>query len=74
MDPRINTGIILVFLGIFIILVGLGFIFIDKIPLVGKLPGDLNIQGKNWSFHFPLVTCIILSIVLTIILNIIFRR
>jgi hypothetical protein len=43
------------------------------LPL-GRLPGDIRLSGKNWSIYFPIITCIILSILLTIILNIFFRR
>lgn len=74
MEPRSHIGIMLIVLGALIILGGLAVVFLDKIPYVGRLPGDINIQGKGWSFHFPLMTGIILSIVLTIILNLIFRR
>jgi hypothetical protein len=42
------------------------------IPL-GRLPGDIHAQGKGWSFSFPIVTCIVLSLLLTILLNV-FRR
>lgn len=41
---------------------------------VGRLPGDINVHGRNWTISFPIVTCIILSILLTIILNLFFRR
>jgi len=42
------------------------------VPL-GRLPGDIHVQGERSSFHFPIVTCIVVSIVLTIILNIVAR-
>ncbi|RMG01040.1 MAG: DUF2905 domain-containing protein [Planctomycetota bacterium] len=42
------------------------------IPL-GRLPGDLHLGGERWSVHFPVVTCIVLSIVLTVILNLVAR-
>jgi hypothetical protein len=42
------------------------------IPL-GRLPGDIRIEGKNGSFYFPVVTSIVLSILLTIILNVVVR-
>ncbi|MCE5230451.1 DUF2905 domain-containing protein [bacterium] len=44
-----------------------------NLPL-GRLPGDINLHGKGWSVSIPLMTCIILSILLTIILNLFFRR
>lgn len=40
---------------------------------IGRLPGDIRIEGPNGSFYFPLVTCIILSIILTIVLNLVGR-
>ncbi len=44
----------------------------QHLPL-GRLPGDIHIQSGNFSFFFPVVTCILLSIVLTIFLNLIIR-
>jgi Protein of unknown function (DUF2905) len=40
---------------------------------LGRLPGDIHIERGSWGFYFPIVTCILISIVLTILLNI-FRR
>jgi hypothetical protein len=40
---------------------------------LGRLPGDINVERPSWGFHFPIVTCILISIVLSILLNI-FRR
>jgi Protein of unknown function (DUF2905) len=69
-----NIARFLVIGGIILILLGGGVYLAAKfgIPL-GRLPGDINIEGKNGSFHFPIVTSIILSFVLTILLNIIIR-
>ena len=60
--------------GIILILIGGGVYLAAKfgIPL-GRLPGDIHIEGKNGSFYFPVVTSIVLSIILTVILNIIIR-
>ena len=41
------------------------------VPL-GRLPGDIRMRGHGWSFSFPIVTCIIISIVLTVLLNVFF--
>jgi len=73
-DGRFNMGFGLIIIGIVIAIFGVILLVIDKIPLLGKLPGDINISGKGWSFHFPIVTCIIISLLLTVILNLIFRR
>jgi len=45
-----------------------------ELPLVGKLPGDIIVRGKSFAFYFPVATMIILSVVLTIILNLLFRK
>ncbi len=51
-----------------IILVGLGLVltFCNKIPFLGKLPGDIYIQKKNFTFYFPLATSLLVSIVLSL--------
>jgi len=69
-----NLARFLVIGGIVLILIGGGVYFAAKfgIPL-GRLPGDIRIEGKNGSFYFPIVTSIILSLVLTVVLNIIIR-
>jgi len=60
-------GKFLILLGIFIILVGLFLLLGEKIPWVGRLPGDIIIRKKNFTFYFPIVTSIIISIVLTLL-------
>lgn len=63
-----NIGKTLIVFGIILILVGLFFILVNKIPFLGRLPGDIHIQKKNFTFYFPLTTSIILSIILSLIL------
>lgn len=63
----------LIFFGIILIILGLLFIFFEKIPFLGKLPGDIRIERKNFVFYFPITTSILLSLILTIILNVILR-
>ena len=60
--------------GIILILIGGGVYLAAKfgIPL-GRLPGDIRIEGKGGSFYFPLATSILVSVVLTIVLNLIIR-
>jgi hypothetical protein len=52
-----------------VILIGLGalFMFVNKIPFIGRLPGDIYIEKKNFTFYFPLTTSILISIVLSLI-------
>jgi hypothetical protein len=66
-------GKMLIILGIVLILVGIGFLFGDKIPFIGKLPGDILIKKERFSFYFPITTSIIISIILTILFSL-FRK
>ncbi|MFB0527919.1 MAG: DUF2905 domain-containing protein [bacterium] len=61
-------GRILIIFGIALILVGLILTSGIKIPYLGKLPGDICIKRPNFTFYFPITTCILLSIVLSLIL------
>jgi uncharacterized membrane protein YecN with MAPEG domain len=63
----------LLILGGVIFVVGLILTFADKIPYVGRLPGDIAIRREGFSCYFPIVTSIVLSILLTIVLNVIVR-
>ena len=65
---------ILIIFGIIFILIGGLLLLVGKIPHIGRLPGDIYIKKDNFVFYFPLATCIILSILLTIVLNLIFRK
>jgi len=68
-----GVGKILILGGAFLAFLGLLLVFWQRIPLLGKLPGDIFVQKGNLQFFFPIVTCIIISIVLTIILNLVIR-
>jgi len=60
-------GKMLILLGVFIILIGLLLLLGEKIPWVGRLPGDIIIRKKNFTFYFPIVTSILISIILTLL-------
>lgn len=60
-------GKMLILLGVFIILIGFLLLVGEKIPWVGRLPGDIIIRKKNFTFYFPIVTSIIISIILTLL-------
>jgi hypothetical protein len=66
-------GKMLIVVGIICIVMGLVFLFGDKIPFLGKLPGDISIQKERFSFYFPITTSIIISIILSILFAI-FRK
>jgi hypothetical protein len=69
--PMEGLGKILLIVGAVIIVIALLMIFGQYIPFFGKLPGDIFIKKDNWSFYFPIVTFLIVSIILTIIINVI---
>ena len=61
-------GKILVVLGCIIVGVGILFMYSDKIPFVGRLPGDISIKKENFQVYVPITTSIIISIVLSLII------
>ena len=69
-----ELGRALIVLGVVIAVVGLFLVFFDRVPWLGRLPGDIHVQRGNWTFYFPLGTSILLSIVLTLVLWLIGRR
>jgi hypothetical protein len=70
-----TMGKMLILMGLFVLLLGLILTFAPKlrIPFLGRLPGDVRIEREGFSFYFPIVTCILLSILLTLLLNVIAR-
>ena len=68
-----GIGRILIIVGIVIAVLGLIIFFGGRIPVLGKLPGDIIIKKEGFSFYFPIVTFLLLSVVLTVIVNIILR-
>lgn len=68
-----SFGKVLMAMGVFLIIVGACVHFGSSLLPLGRLPGDFNWQKGNVSFHFPLVSSIIISIVLTLVINF-FRR
>jgi hypothetical protein len=66
-----GLGKILLIIGGIIIVLGLILVFSSHIPFLGKLPGDIFVKKDGFSFYFPIVTLLILSILITIIVNVI---
>ncbi|MEW6555872.1 MAG: DUF2905 domain-containing protein [Elusimicrobiota bacterium] len=67
-------GKLLIVFGLIVIGIGLILVFGVKIPYLGKLPGDIYIKKENFTFYFPMATCIILSIVISFVLWLISKR
>ena len=68
-----DAGKLLITIGVVIALIGLMFWAGVAPKWLGRLPGDIRIERGNSAFYFPIVTCIVISILLTLILSI-FRR
>ncbi len=68
-----DIGRLLVLFGVLLAIVGGAVILLGRIPGIGRLPGDIVIQRDGFSCFFPIATSIILSIVLTILLNLALR-
>ena len=64
-------GLVMVLLGVVLLVAGH---FSGKVPWLGRLPGDLYIQRGSWTFYFPLATCLIVSVVLTLLFSLFSRR
>jgi Protein of unknown function (DUF2905) len=66
-------GKTLIYFGIAVVVLGLIFSVVGKIPWLGNLPGDITIQRERFTFYFPLTTCILISVIITLVLYF-FRR
>jgi len=56
-----------------IAIVGVGVLVVSRIPFLGRLPGDISFQRDGFSILFPIVTCIVLSIIITVAVNVLIR-
>lgn len=68
-----NMGKLIIITGLIIVVVGLVVYFSDRIPLLGRLPGDIRIKRENFTFYFPLATSILLSVLISLVLYLIRR-
>ncbi|MEK7368010.1 MAG: DUF2905 domain-containing protein [candidate division NC10 bacterium] len=69
-----SLGRMLLLIGVTLVLLGGLLLLVGKVPFLGRLPGDIVIERKNFTFYFPLATSILLSIVLTFLLSLFGRR
>jgi hypothetical protein len=77
MDPLRELGKSLLVIGVVLAVVGLLLVMGSRLPFrLGRWPGDIAYQGRHGSFYFPVVTCILISLALTLLLWVInlFRR
>ena len=66
-------GKALIYIGILLLVIGVVFSLAGKIPWLGRLPGDITIERDGFTFYFPLATCILISVIISLVLYF-FRR
>ena len=70
-----SLGRMLIVLGLMVAAVGVIISLGERLPIrLGRLPGDIIVRGKNSVFYFPLVTCLLISLVLSVVLWVVNRR
>jgi hypothetical protein len=69
-----GLGRALVVVGLVTVAVGLVLLLAPRVPWFGRLPGDILVERGRFTFYFPVVTSIVVSVVLTLLLNLFFRR
>jgi hypothetical protein len=68
-----SLGKMLILLGVFILAIGVFLLVGERIPWIGRLPGDILIKKEKFTFYFPITTSILISIILTLLFTL-FRK
>ena len=69
-----NWGRLIIYAGMVIVLIGvIIYFFHDKLHWLGRLPGDIRIERDNFRFYFPITTMVLISLLLTLIINVVRR-
>ncbi len=70
-----SVGRSLILIGVILVVVGALITLGERLPIkLGRLPGDIVIRGKNGAFYFPIVTCLLVSVVLSLVMWLVGRR
>ena len=69
-----ELGRTLILIGAVMVVVGTVLVFAHRVPFLGRLPGDVVVQKKNFTLYFPIATGLLLSLLLTVVLNLWSRR
>jgi len=70
----VGLGRLLILFGVVSIVAGLVLLIAPRVPWLGRLPGDVIVERERFTLYVPIVTSLVVSIVLTILLNLFFRR
>ena len=63
-----QPAVILILIGLLLAVVGLAWLLLPNIPWLGRMPGDIRWEGEHTTFYFPIVTCLLLSLLVSFIL------
>jgi hypothetical protein len=66
-----QLGRVLVLVGAAILAFGVLLVVADRVPFIGRLPGDITVRGDGWTLYAPLATSIVLSVLLTVVLGLV---
>ena len=66
-----QLGRVLVLIGAVILGLGILLVVADRVPFIGRLPGDIRVGGDGWTLYAPLATSIVLSVLLTAALSLV---
>jgi uncharacterized protein HemY len=72
--PGNGLGKLLIVCGGILIIVGAAIVLLGKIPWLGRLPGDIYIERRNFTFFFPLTTSVLISVILSLVVYLLSRR
>jgi hypothetical protein len=69
-----EIGRLFLILGVILAVIGATLLMADKIPYIGRLPGDIIVRKKNFTFYFPLATGLLISLIASLVLMLLKRR
>jgi hypothetical protein len=69
-----DLGRTLLVLGLVAAAIGAVLLLVPRVPWLGRLPGDIHVERENFTFYFPVVTCLVVSAVVTLLLTLFSRR
>ena len=71
--PTSTVARLLISIGVVVLVIGIVMLLWPKLPMLGRLPGDITVQREGFRLFIPIATSIVISIVLTIVVNVVFR-
>lgn len=66
-----DLGKVLLLVGAVVVVLGASLLVLGRVPFLGRLPGDIYVRRGGTSFYFPIVTCLVLSVILTVLVNLV---